>query len=211
MLELLTSQLAVQATTIIILLLSVGLAVVITRKCIAKPSRPLMLWSIGLWLFVLGVLIEVVFAYNAYSEFLIASYLFVVALLVEFLAMGSMQLVDSHRLRLAYYAYNAVFTLLLLYSLVASHIGYILTEYVVFGNLPYWVAIWSAFITFPAALVLVIVAAKSYIKKRSNKLLSIIVGVIVVSVAGTLYLVQYPAFLYLSEFVGILCLWYGFI
>jgi hypothetical protein len=33
---------------------------------------------------------------------------------------------------------------------------------------------------------------------------------VVVSVAGSLYLVQFPAFLYYSEFIGILLLWLGF-
>ncbi len=45
----------------------------------------------------------------------------------------------------------------------------------------------------------------------SKKMLSIIAGVIIVSIAGSLYIVHFPAFLYYSEFIGISLLWFGFI
>ncbi len=65
--------------------------------------------------------------------------------------------------------------------------------------------------TFPAAILLILIAAISYKKKRNYKMLSIIIGVIIVAMAGTLYIVEIPVFLYYSEFIGILLLWYGFI
>ena len=54
------------------------------------------------------------------------------------------------------------------------------------------------------------IAAISYKRTRSKKMLSIIAGVIVVSIAGTLYIASFPEFLYFSEFIGILLLWAGF-
>jgi hypothetical protein len=66
-------------------------------------------------------------------------------------------------------------------------------------------------VTFPAAIILILIAALSYRKTRNPKLISIIIGVVVVSVAGTLYIVQFPAFLYYAEFIGILLLWIGFV
>ncbi|MDE1870492.1 MAG: hypothetical protein KGH71_05965, partial [Candidatus Micrarchaeota archaeon] len=64
--------------------------------------------------------------------------------------------------------------------------------------------------TFPAATVLVIVAAMGYRRTRSLKMVSIIAGVVVVSVAGTLYIASFPSFLYYAEFAGMLLLWMGF-
>lgn len=211
MIVLLDSQLAVQLTTVATFILTIGLAWVMTSKYARRPSRALMFWSLGIWLFALGVLIEIVFAFGYYSELLIGTYLFIVALLVESLALGSVQLVKSGMVRRSYYTICALFTVLLLYSLMTENLGMILYNYVVWGNIPTYVAIWSGLITFPAAVVLLGVAIKSYLNKRSRKMLSIIAGVVIVSIAGTLYIAQYPAFLYLSEFIGIVLLWYGFI
>ena len=83
-------------------------------------------------------------------------------------------------------------------------------NYVVAGAPPISVIVTSSIATFPAAIVIIWVAAASYIQKRNVKMLSIIAGVIVVSIAGTLYIASFPAFLYYSEFFGILLLWLGF-
>ncbi|MCL5100494.1 MAG: hypothetical protein M1122_00880, partial [Candidatus Marsarchaeota archaeon] len=165
----------------------------------------------AIWIFALGVFIEIVFAYGIYSQDLIRSYLFLVAVLVELLALGSMQLAKNRNAKKVYNVFVILSTMLLAYSLMISNIGNIITDYVVFGLLPISVVITSSIITFPAAIILIAVAMKSYLVKRSSKLLSIIAGVIIVSIAGTLYIVQYPAFLYIAEFVGILALWYGFV
>jgi len=178
---------------------------------VRKHSKPLRFWSTGMWFFVVGVLLEVLFAFGAYSELLIALYLFVVAMVVESLALGSMQLVKSGRLRTSYYIYSIIAAALLAYSLYASNIGNVITNHIVFGALPVSVVVTSSIITFPAAAILIAIAAISYLHKHSAKMLSIIAGVLVVSVAGTLYIAAMPSFLYYSEFIGILLLWLGFI
>ena len=209
--DILTSQLSVEVTTVVTLLLTIFLATVMTKRYMKRKSVSLMYWSTAIWIFALGVFIEIVFAYGIYSQDLIRSYLFLVAVLVELLALGSMQLVKNRNAKKVYNVFVILSTLLLAYSLMISNIGNIITDYVVFGLLPISVVITSSIITFPAAIILIAVAVKSYLVKRSSKLLSIIAGVIIVSIAGTLYIVQYPAFLYIAEFVGILALWYGFV
>ena len=206
-----SGQAFVEVSTIVILILSAALAVLLTAKFLKKRQRSHLYWSIGLWLFAVDVLLEVAFAYGVYSELLIGVYLFTVALLVEFLALGSVQLVKSKRLRLSYYAFCVASTALLAYSIAVSHIGNIITNYIVFGALPLLVTVMSIVVTFPAAAVLVAVAAVSYKRRRSKKMLSIIAGVVVVTVAGTLYIAAFPVFLYYSEFIGILLLWLGFL
>lgn len=211
MLAFLATQAAAEITTVVILVLSLGLAAIITRRYLRKPSRPLHFWNLGVWTFVIGVALEVLFAFGAYSELLICTYLFSVAILVELLAMGSMQLIKSDGKRNAYYAFAAASTLFLAYSLIGTNTGNILENYVVAANPPNLVVIASSLITFPAAAILVIVAYLGYRARRDPRLLSIIAGVVIVSVAGTLYIVQYPAFLYLAELIGILALYYGFL
>ncbi|MEM3416106.1 MAG: hypothetical protein QW719_02070 [Candidatus Micrarchaeaceae archaeon] len=207
----LASQAFAEFSTILILILAIALAVVMTGRYSRRRSKPLLYWSVGMWAFAIGVLLEVVFAAGIYSELLISVYLFIVAIVVESLALGSMQLIKSNKLKNLYYAYAAASTILLAYSLYASHIGNIIESHIVFGALPMFVVITSSIVTFPAAAILIAIAAISYVRKRSYKMLSIIAGVIVVSAAGTLYIAAMPTFLYYSEFIGILLLWIGFI
>lgn len=197
-------------STSLILVLSALLAYFMTTNYTSKRRISMAFWSIGLWLFAVGVLEEILFAVNVYSPFLLKSYLFIVAILVQFLAMGSLSLIDSKRMHVAYYLYSAAASIFLVVILAISSIGKIISSYVVFGALPMPVIIGSSLITFPAAVILLVTAALTYRKTHSYRMLSIIAGVIVVSVAGTLYIDKFPAFLYYSEFIGILLLWLGF-
>ena len=207
----LASQAFVEFSTLLILVLTLGLAIIMSYRYVRKRSKPLLYWSTGMWFFVIGVLLEVIFAFGIYSEFLIALYLFVVAMVVESLAIGSMQLIKSIKLKSSYYLYSIITTVLLAYSLYASNIGNVITNHIVFGVLPIFIVITSSIVTFPAAAILIAIAAISYLHRHSAKMLSIIAGVVVVSVAGTLYIAAIPAFLYYSEFIGILLLWLGFL
>ena len=55
-----------------------------------------------------------------------------------------------------------------------------------------------------------VTAAKSYLQKHNPRMLSIILGVIVVATAGSLYIAAIPELLYYSEFIGMVLLWFGF-
>ena len=205
------SQAFVEFSTLLILVLTLGLAIIMSYRYVRKHSKPLLYWSTGMWFFAIGVFLEVIFAFGIYSEFLIALYLFVVAMVVESLAIGSMQLIKSIKLKSSYYLYSIITTVLLAYSLYASNIGNVITNHIVFGALPILIVITSSIVTFPAAAILIAIAAISYLHRHSAKMLGIIAGVVVVSIAGTLYIAAIPAFLYYSEFIGILLLWLGFI
>ena len=205
------SQAFVEFSTLLILVLTLGLAIIMSYRYVRKHSKPLLYWSTGMWFFVIGVFLEVIFAFGIYSEFLIALYLFVVVMVVESLAIGSMQMIKSIKLKSSYYLYSIITTVLLAYSLYASNIGNVITNHIVFGALPIFIVITSSIVTFPAAAILIAIAAISYLHRHSAKMLSIIAGVVVVSIAGTLYIAAIPAFLYYSEFIGILLLWLGFI
>ena len=96
------------------------------------------------------------------------------------------------------------------FYLAYSSIGNIVSNYIVYGVLPLPVVVASSIATFPASLVIIATALLSYLKTRSRKMLSIILGVIIVSIAGTLYIVQFPVLLYYAEALGIVLLWIGF-
>ena len=200
-----------ELSTVIILLLSVGLSFIISMNLFRKRTRSLFYWSTGLWVFSISVAIEVAFAFGIFSELLIRSYLFLVAILVEFLALGSVSLLNKKRIVESYLTFNVAADIFLLFSLATTSVGDIITHGVVFGPLPILVTIASSIVTFPAAVLLVVISAVSYRRTRNNKLLSIIVGVIVVSIAGTLYIVAFPSFLYYAELAGIALLWLGFV
>jgi len=205
-----TIQSTVELSTILIFVLSTILAVFLTQNYAQKRTLNYLFWSLGLWCFSIGVIEEIIFAYGFYSEALIDSYLVIVALLVQFLALGSIQLVKSKKVKQGYAIYAIASSALLVSLFSITSVGNVIESHVVYGALPLSIVIASSLITFPAAIVIIVTAATSYRKTKSYKMLSIIAGVITVSIAGSLYIVQFPAFLYYSEFAGILLLWLGF-
>ncbi len=205
------SQFSAILTSVITLLLSAGLSITITRRYVIKRHASLAFWAAGLWLFSIGVLMELIFAFGAYSDIMMKAYLLIVAVLVELLALGSMQLSRSRPMKRAYYAFVLASTVFLLYSILESSMNNMIIDYVVAGQPPVLVTIASTLVTVPAAIVLVATAYVSYKARKDIRMLSIIAGVIIVSVSGALYIVQYPAFLYLAEVIGIGLLWYGFV
>lgn len=203
-------QLEALAVTIVVFILTVVLTLIMTGSYLRGRKSSTLFWSLGMWSFTIGVLLEILFALGIYSEPLIALYLFIVAILVEFLALGSMQLIQSKKLKQIYYVYCILSTIFVAYSLAVTQITKFIMDYIAYGNPPLLVIYSSSFVTFPAAAILVIIAAKSYLQRKSYKTLSIILGVVIVSIAGTLYIVQFPSLLYAAEFIGILLLWAGF-
>jgi len=200
-----------EVSTIIILILSLGLSILITSNYIRKKQSNLLAWTGGLWVFTISVALEVVFSTNYETSFLIKSYLILVAIIVELLALGSVLLLKKHNITLYYIIYMVISTVFVITSAVVSTVGDIITHGVVYGVLPLLISISSITVTFPAAILLIYISLTSYMKTKNPKLLSIAVGVVIVSVAGTLYIVEFPAFLYYAEFVGILLLWIGFV
>ena len=207
---LITSRAFVEISVIIILLLTAGLTSVIFMKYQKNHGLHLLYWGLGLLVFVISVFLELLMAAGIFSRFLIDLYLFLVAILVDFLAMGSFALFGNKKYLNYYYLYTGLASIFLLITLILYPVGRIIIHHIVFGPLPLMVVISSSFVSFPAAFFIILIAALSYKKSRNIKLLSIIAGVIVVSIAGTLYIAAIPVFLYYAEFIGILLLWIGF-
>ncbi|MCW1291569.1 MAG: hypothetical protein QXL76_00360 [Candidatus Rehaiarchaeum fermentans] len=216
----LSLQDAVLISVLIIDILSIILALLMSLKYNKNRSKTYLFWSAGLWAFTISVFLEILFALGIYNEFLISTYVFLVALLVELLALGSIQFFPKF-VRI-YYIFCLLSTLALIISLFFVNIGNIIQNYVVYGALPLVTTIISSIITFPAAAIIIISAIltikrtgkykDSSVKfKKRVQMISIIIGVLFVSLAGTLYIASYPELLYWSEFGGIVLLWIGFI
>ncbi|MGC8505453.1 MAG: hypothetical protein ACP5NK_01925 [Thermoplasmata archaeon] len=202
---------SVLIATIFIFLASALLSVLLTLNFFRKSLISYIYWSAGMWLFALASFLEILFSVGIYSIPLIDIYLFSVAVLVQLLSLGSLGLLKRDSILRAYAGYSVAADVVLILSLAFFPVGNILTNGVVFGLLPLLVTIASSIITFPAAVILIIVGALSYRTGRDIRMLSIIAGTIVVSIAGTLYIAAYPAFLYYAEFLGIILLWLGFV
>ena len=202
---------SVLIATLFIFLASSLLSALLTMNFFRKSVSSYIYWSTGMWLFALASFLEILFSAGMYNIPLIDIYLFSVAVLVQLLSLGSLALTRKDSIFRVYAGYSIASDILLSVTLVVYPVGYVLTNGVVFGLLPLFVTIVSSIITFPAAVILIVVGALSYRTGKDTRMLSIIVGTIVVSIAGTLYIAAYPAFLYYAEFIGIVLLWLGFV
>lgn len=197
--------------TSVVFVLSLGLTVVMGIKAAKVKSRSLEFWFGGMVVFSLSVLLEIIFAIGFYPALLLRSYLFLVAAIVELLALGSVSLTGNGKYSISYGIYAVITSVFLIYTLASGALGKMIVSHVFFGALPILVTVASSLITFPAAVIILVKAALDYRRGHSPNMISIIAGVIVVSVAGTLYITGFPSFLYLAEFIGIFLLWFGFV
>ncbi|MHB1493449.1 MAG: hypothetical protein ACYCP1_07540 [Thermoplasmataceae archaeon] len=198
-------------STLFILIFSLGLSILMTVHYLRKKAKSLFFWSAGMWGFAVSAALELAFAADLYNEMLIKSYLFAVAALVALLAMGSVELTNNNRVKIAYGFYNISTVVILLLSLAETSIGNILSGGVVYGSLPVLVIVGSSLVTFPATVILFAMSLISYRKTRQARFLNITAGIIVVSIAGTLYIANFPSILYIAEFIGIFLIWLGFV
>lgn len=186
------------------------LAYFVTRAYLRTKKASHLFWAIGLWVFALSDFLEFAFALNVYSTFMMEFYLFVIVLLVQLLSLGSIQLVKSNKIKYAYYAFSVIVAILVIYSISASSITNLVNDYVVSGQPSLFVIETSSLGTLPGAAVIIAVAAISYFRTKSIKMLSIIAGILIIGIAGTLYIATFPSFLYVSELIGVFLLFFGF-
>ena len=161
-------------------------------------------------MFFIDALLEILFAIGAADQVLFDIYLFTVAILVQSLSIGSILLLKKPNYNRTYSIFSVIADVLLAITLVMFPTGNILVGGIVAGVLPLAVIIMSSIISFPAALILIATAIISFRKTSNKKMISIIIGTIIVSVAGSLYIVSFPETLYYAELLGIIFLWSGF-
>lgn len=199
----------VELSTLVFFVLSSVLALYLTMNYLAGRRRSYLYWCAGMWVFALTDLFEVLFAFGLYSQLMAELYLFLIAFLVIPLAMGSLELTKSRASKMAYLAYSVLTALALAYVAFTSNVGSIVTDSVFNGNMPVNVVLWSSTITIPGLIIIVVIAALSYLKTGRRKVLWIIAGMVAFAAGGFLYIASFPAAMYYMEFLGLVMLWLG--
>ena len=192
--------------------ISLLLAVFLLRKY-ARGRRPSYLyWGIGILLVFVTLAQEAALYAGAWSQFLIRSYLVLVALLVGILSLGSAELSLPARWKGLWSGYiGATGVAVTVVGLVTPVPSSILYEGVVWNLPPLAIVVASSLLTIPGAMLLILASLYGAWTQKRLELLYITAGTIVISVSGSLYIVSFPTTLYFAEFVGVVLLFLGFV
>ena len=207
-----TESTAIAASLIVLSLVALLLAVLVLARYRSGHQVSHLYWGVGLLLVFVTVAEEAPLYVGVFNQPLILSYLVLVAILVGVLSLGSARLSLSGRWRSLYFGYIGVMSVALVgVSLFISVPSSIVVGGVVTGLPPPWIEVVSSLITFPAAVMLFVASLYGAVRQHRWNLLYISAGTAVITAAGALYLVSFPATLYYAEFVGVVLLFLGFV
>lgn len=191
--------------------LALLLAAVEVRRAKGPLARAHTAWAVGLGLVALTLVQEAAFFVGYAPEGLVRSYLWLVAILVGILSLGSAQLWASARARLVYAGFvGAASVAAAVACALVPLLPGLLVDGVVSGPLPLAILLASSALTFPGAGVMILGSVRGALRSRRWRLLYIAAGVVVISAAGGLYLASVPITLYFAEFAGVALLFLGF-
>ncbi|HYB77854.1 MAG TPA: hypothetical protein VEE83_04130 [Thermoplasmata archaeon] len=203
---------AIAVSLLALSVVTLALSVLVLRRYREERQRYHLYWGLGLFLFFVTLVQEAVLDLGVWSQLLIQTYLILVAVLVGILSLGSAELSLHGRWRSLYFGYIGVTSVALVVVGVTVTIpSSIVAQGVVSGVPPTSITVLSSVITVPAALLLILSSLYGVVRGRRYHLLYIAIGTAVISAAGALYLVSFPATLYYAEFVGMLLLFLGFV
>lgn len=170
-------------------------------------------WGAGIFLGFVTILQEAVFYFGAWSERLMQSYIFLVALLVGLLSVGSVDLMKSKWVRAAWFGYVVLMSIATAYFSFTTPVGRdVVVNGVITGTLPAVDVISSTLVTAPGAIAIIVLALYSTLVRGKMGTLFIAAGGIVISISGAMFVLRsFPVTLYYAEFAGILLLFLGFI
>ena len=203
---------AVGASLVVLSLVTLSLSILVLRKY-SMGKNSFLWWGAGLFLAFVTIMQEAFIYFGYWSQPLIQSYIFMVALLVGFLSIGSMSMVRNGWVRAVWLVYMILMSITTAYfSFTTSVSTSVVEKGVVTQALPLYDIISSTLVTAPAATVIIALALYSTYRTRRIGTLLIAAGATVLSVAGSLFaLHSFPVALYYAEFVGILLLFLGFL
>ncbi len=168
-------------------------------------------WAVGLALVAATLFEEAAFYAGVTSVALLQAYLVLVAVLVGTLSLGSAQFWARPLYRRLYAGYVVVSSAAtaIACAVTAAPLS-IIVGGVVTGNPPLAIVVTSSLVTFPAAAVMVVGSLRDAFRTKVWRLLYVAAGVIVISIAGGLYIAAFPITLYFAEFAGVFLLFLGF-
>jgi hypothetical protein len=206
------AQLTAIILTLAIFLVNAVLAMLLARFYLKGRSISSLIWSSGMRIFAIAVLLELLFAFGVYSEFLAKVYLFAIAMPLLAFSIGHMQFVRSKAAKRLYYYYCTALAFVLLYALYAANIGSIFNGYEIYGAMPLLVTLLSLATAVSSLAVISFVAVKDYITRRQPKVLAIIPGAVLFLMNDALHFAAVsPMVLYYYQLLGIALVWVGFV
>ncbi len=207
-----TGDAAVGASLILLALVTLYLAMIVLRKY-RRGANSYLWWGAGIFLGFVTIIQEAFIYFGYWSQPLIQSYIFMVALLVGFLSIGSVNLLRSEWVRGTWLGYITLMSIATAYFSFTTPVSRdVVVGGVILGAFPLNDIISSTLVTAPAATAVIALALYSTWRTRKPGTLFIAAGGIVISIAGTLFVLRsFPATLYYAEFAGIILLFLGFI
>lgn|GEM_PF-6156263 len=202
-------RLAGSASLFLLALLSLYLSFTLLRQARYSPSSGW--WGSGMFAAFISLLEEGLIYSGMENEVLLQSYLFLSALLVALLSIGSVVLARSSWIRGAWLAYMTIGSIALAFFSFTQYVPQsIVMGGAVTGEPPLLIVIFSSIITVPGAIAIVWLALLSAMRERKGAPLLVAAGAIVISAAGALFVFrQLPVTLYYSEFAGLLLIFFG--
>lgn len=176
-----------------------------------RKSISYLIWSSGLRFFAIAIILEIMFAFGVYSDFLAKLYLFAVSMPLLAFSIGHMQFIRANSIKRYYYYYSIAISLLLLYTLVSSGTLGIYRDYVVYGSLPIQITLASVLLALSSCFVIFIVAISYSARKKDRKMLAIIPGVVAFLFINVIHLQILQMFTYYLQILGIIFIWLGIV
>jgi len=188
----------------------------VLRQYIGRRKLHQLAWSLGLVMYSLAALAELLSEILGWSPGLYRFYYALAPSLVAVLGLGSLFLVMDRKFGYAFAAYTVILFAAFLYVIMTTDVNTaaFVPNTIVGGN--GWpsgsaVRTFSPLFTIPGAILLIGIAAYSYWKGRQWFNLFIGLGALVVAAGGAMSRLNVPAALYASEFIGIAMMYIGFI
>ncbi len=201
----------VSVLTLAIFLVNALLAYLLSRLYVSnRKSMSYLIWSSGLRLFAISAILELLFSFGVFSDFLAKVYIFTIAMPVLVFSIGYLQFIKSSAAKRYYYYYSTIMALLFAGSLFASR-WTALQQSVSYGLLPPVPLALLAMIAFSSSIILSCIAISNYAKARRGAMLAIIPGILVFYAVSILNLQILQLYSYYLELLGIGLIWVGFV
>ncbi len=178
----------------------------------SRGETPYLYWFLGLLLTGFTLAEEAGVYGGVVTAPILATYFFLVALLVGLLSLGSARMALGSRWFQIYRAYVAGIGLLIAAIAFAIPVPVsVVVGGVIRGSPGLDLILASSLLTFPAAVLMAVTSLVGAWRTHRWNLALIFAGIVVISGAGSLYIVSFPVTLYYAEFLGVVLLFFGFL
>jgi hypothetical protein len=170
------------------------------------------MWGLGLSFGAAATLIELVAYLGVVTSLLLQAYVFLSAVIVGTLSLGSTHAFKGARWPRPYAGYIGVASAAVaFFSFTTPLPNSMVQAGIISGNPPILLLVLSSLVTVPATIVLLTGAVLSLRRSFRWKTVMMIAGASVLGAGGAFYVASFPVMLYYAEFIGILLLFIGLV